>query len=75
LTDRLPAKARRLLGDLKVDLGSLTDLTLSGTVNQMVVQVNGVALDRRLLKEAGLNRDDREKLRVLGRKFLDQLAR
>ena len=40
----------------------------------MVVQVNGVSLDRGLLREAGLKREDREKLRVLGRQFLDQLA-
>ena len=51
LTDRLPDKARRLLGELNVDLGSLTTLTLRGTVNQMVVQVNGVSLDRGLLRE------------------------
>ena len=41
LTDRLPDKARRLLADIDVDLGSLTTLTMRGTVNQMVVQVNG----------------------------------
>jgi AsmA-like C-terminal region len=75
LTDRLPEKARRLLGDLNVELGSLTTLTLRGTVNQMVVQVNGVSLDRGVLKKAGLKREDREKLRVLGRQFLDQLNR
>ncbi len=75
LTDRLPEKARRLLGDLNVELDSLTTLTLRGTVNQMVVQVNGVSLDRGLLKEVRLKREDREKLRAVGRKFLDQLAR
>jgi AsmA-like C-terminal region len=75
LTDRLPDKARRLLGDLNVDVGSLTILTLRGTVNQMVVQVNGVSLDRGLLKNAGLKREDREKLRAVGRKFLDELTR
>ena len=75
LTDRLPDKARRLLGDLNVDLGSLTVLTLRGTVNQMVVQVNGVSLDRGLLKDAGFKREDREKLRAVGRKFLDELTR
>jgi uncharacterized protein involved in outer membrane biogenesis len=75
LTDRLPDKARRLLGDLNVNVGSLTILTLRGTVNQMVVQVNGVSLDRGLLKDAGLKREDREKLRAVGRKFLDQLTR
>jgi AsmA protein len=75
LTDRLPDKARRLLGDLKVDLGSQATLALRGTVNQMVVQFNGVALDRNLIKATGLNRQDREKLRKLGRQFLDQIAR
>ena len=75
LTDRLPDRARRVLGDLNVELGSLTALTLRGTVKQMVVQVNGVSLDRGLLKEAGLKREDREKLRAVGRKFLDQLTR
>jgi hypothetical protein len=75
LTDRLPDKARRLLGDLNVELGSLTTLTLRGTVNQMVVQVNGISLDRGILKEVKLKREDREKLRAVGRKFLDQLTR
>jgi hypothetical protein len=75
LTDRLPDKARRILGDLKVDVGSMANLTLRGTVNQMLVQVNGVSLDRSLLKAKGFNRDDREKLRAIGRKFLDEIAR
>jgi AsmA-like C-terminal region len=75
LTDRLPDRARRLLGDLKVDVGSVASLTLRGNVNQMLVQVNGVSLDRTLIKATGLKREDREKLRVLGRQFLDQIAR
>jgi AsmA-like C-terminal region len=75
LTDRLPDKARRLLGDLNVEVGSLTTVTLRGTVNQMVVQVNGVSLDRGIFKEVKLKREDREKLRAVGRKFLDQLTR
>ncbi len=75
LTDRLPDRARRWLGELDIDLGSRANLALHGTVNQMVVQFNGVALDRNLIKGTGINREDREKLRTLGRKFLDQLAR
>jgi hypothetical protein len=75
LADRIPDKARRLLGELKVDIGNLATLSLRGTVNQLVVQVNGVALDRNLLRESGFKREDREKLRVLGRQFLDQLSR
>ena len=51
LNDRLPDQARRILGDLKVDVGSLTSLTLRGTLNQMVVQVNGVPIDGNLLRD------------------------
>ena len=75
LTERLPENARRILGELNVDLKSLRMLTLQGTVNQMVVRVNGIALDRDLLRDSGLKREDREKLRVLGRQVLDQLVR
>jgi AsmA protein len=75
LNDRLPEKARRILGELSVDLKSLQVLTLQGTVNQMVVRLNGISLDRDLLRDAKLKREDREKLRVLGRKLLDDLVR
>ena len=77
LNDRLPDKARRFLSELDVNLQTLKFLTLRGNVNQMVVQVNGVSLDRDLLREAGVNikKQDREKLRVLGRKLLDDLVR
>jgi len=75
LDERLPDKARRILGELNVNLQSLRTLTLQGSINRMVVRVNGIALDRDLLRESGIKREDREKLRVLGRKVLDQLVR
>jgi hypothetical protein len=77
LSNRLPEKARRVLGDLKLDLSGLTDLTLQGTVNKMAVRVHGMSLDRDLLREQGisLKKEDREKLRVLGRQLLDQISR
>jgi AsmA protein len=75
LHDRLPAKARRLLGDLNVELQALTSLSVRGTVNRMALQLNGVPLDKKLLRESEFTRDDREKLRKLGRQFLDQLVR
>ena len=77
LNDRLPDKARRFLSELNVDLQNMRVLTLQGTVNKMDVQLNGVSLDRDLLREAGIKikKDDREKLRVLGRKLLDDLVR
>jgi hypothetical protein len=75
LNARLPDKARRLLGELNVELETLTSLSLRGTVNQMAVQLNGIPLDQKLLRESDFTREDREKLRVLGRRFLDQLVR
>jgi hypothetical protein len=75
LTDRIPDKARRLLGELKVDVNTLAIVSLRGTVNQMVVQVNGVSLDKGLFRESGLKREDRAKLRSLGRQFLEQITR
>jgi AsmA protein len=75
LNQRLPDKARRFLGELNVNLESLQMLTLQGSVNQMVVRLNGIAIDRDLLRETGITREDRQKLRVLGRKILDELVR
>ncbi len=77
LNDQLPDKAKRFLSDFNVDLKRLKLLTLQGTVNKMVVQLNGVSLDRDLLREAGIhvNKKDRDKLRVLGKKLIDELVR
>ena len=76
LNDRLPDRARHILGDLQVDVGSLTSLTLRGTVNQMVVQLNGVPIDGRCLRETVNSvRDDRDKLRLLGRQLRDKILR
>ncbi|MHB1559724.1 MAG: DUF748 domain-containing protein [Isosphaeraceae bacterium] len=75
LSEHLPEQARRILGDLKVDVGSLTALSLRGTLDQMAVQVNGVPLDRSLLREARLRPDDREKIRQLSRQLRDRFLR
>jgi AsmA-like C-terminal region len=75
LDQRLPDKARRILGDLKLDVGSLISLTLRGTLNKMVVQVNGVPIDGNRIRETGLKREDREKLRGLARQLRDNLLK
>ncbi|HZW33316.1 MAG TPA: AsmA-like C-terminal region-containing protein [Isosphaeraceae bacterium] len=75
LTGRLPERARRVLGELNLDVGSLTTLTLRGTLNQMAVQVNGVPIHGSMLQESGPRRDDRERLRLLGRQLRDRLLR
>jgi AsmA protein len=75
LADRLPDRARRVLGDLNLKIGSLTSLTVRGTLNQVAVQVNGVPLDGSLFHESALRRDDRERLRLLGRQLRDKILR
>ena len=75
LTDRMPDQARRILGELKLDAGSLTSLTLRGTLSQMAIEVDGVPIDANTLRESRLRPDDRERLRGLGRRLRDQLLR
>jgi hypothetical protein len=77
LKERVPDEARRILGELKLDASSLTSLALRGTLDRMVVQVGGVPIDRKRLKESlpRLHPDDREQLRQLGRQLRDQLLR
>ncbi len=58
LNDRLPDKARRFLSDLNVDLKNAQSPHTPGNVNKMVVQLNGVSLDRDLLREAGIRRQE-----------------
>jgi uncharacterized protein involved in outer membrane biogenesis len=75
LNERLPDQARRILGEMKLDIGSLTSLSLRGTLDKMVVEVNGVPIDANLVREPRLRPDDRERLRNLGRQLRDQLLR
>lgn len=75
LNERLPEQARRILGDMKLDVGSLTALTLRGTLDRMVLEVNGVPIDSNLVREPRLRQDDRQKLRLLGRQLRDQFLR
>ena len=75
LAGRLPERARRILGELDLDVGSMTTMTLQGTLQQVVVNVNGVPLDRNKLRDTGLRRDDRERLKLLGQQLRDKFIR
>ena len=77
LENQLPDQARRLLGELKVDLGSMTTLTLQGTLDQMVVAVNGKEIDAKHGRDPlrNLPANERERLRLLGRQLRDGLLR
>jgi len=71
----LSERARRFLNDIDLDINQLTTVALRGTVDRMIVQVNGINLDRNALRENGLQPDDREKLKLLGRQLRDKLLR
>jgi AsmA protein len=71
----LSERARRFLSDIDVDINQLSTLTLRGTVDQMVVGVSGINLDRNTLRDNGLRAEDREKLRLIGRQLRDKLIR
>jgi AsmA protein len=75
LNERLGDQARRLLGEMKLDIGSLTALTLRGTLDKMVVEINGVPIDGNLVREPRRRPNDRERIRDLGRQLRDQLLR
>jgi AsmA protein len=69
-SDRLPSKAREFLSELSVDLDDVAEVRLSGTVDDLVVTVDGVALD-----PAEGQADDRQIRREIGRKVLDRIRR
>jgi AsmA protein len=75
LGDRLPARAQRLLSELNLDVGALTSLSLSGNLNQIAVRVTGLPVDDSVNHAAGSERNDRERLRLLGRQLRDKILR
>ncbi len=75
LGGHLPDRVLRLLGELKVDPGSTTALSLRGTLDRVVLQVNGVPVDTAPLREPRLRPDDRERLRLLGRQLRERVLR
>ena len=75
LADQLPQRARRILGNVDIKLGSVATLALKGDVNRIAVQLNGVPLDGDLFKDIKIRKEDRDKLRNLGRQLRDEFFR
>jgi AsmA protein len=75
LTSGLSDRARRFLSDLDVDLSRLATLTLSGTVDRMVLQLSGPSVDQNALRDNGMQPQEREKLKMIGRQLRDKLLR
>lgn len=71
LTDRLPAKARNYLAELEIDLNGLADVRVQGTVDDMVVRVNG----RSVGKNGSSGTTSEEGLREIGRRIRERVRR
>jgi AsmA protein len=75
LVDKVPEKARQFLNGLDLDLGKLTQLTLSGSVDAVEIKLNRPSAGRRSTVEQILSNDDRERLKVLGRRLREKVLR
>jgi hypothetical protein len=75
LTSRIPAQALRFLHEIDLDVDKMSILELTGKLDHLLVQVDGEPLKLDSAGERPGRRDDRERLRALGRKFLDRVVR
>ena len=76
LTEKLPSKARNLLSELDINLNDLADCKVKGTVDNLVVTVNGAPLNStKAGKPDGARIDDRQRMKELGRRLRDKFLR
>jgi AsmA protein len=75
LAERLPDQAKKLAGNLDLDLNALTSLKLSGNVDRVLIQPNIPTASVRSKIDQMLSHDDKERLRLLGRRLRDKVLR
>jgi AsmA protein len=75
LAERLPDQAKKLAGSLDLDLNALTSLRLSGNVDRVLIQPNIPTASVRSKIDQMLSHDDKERLRLLGRRLRDKVLR
>ena len=74
LSERIPDQARKLIADLDLDLNSLTSLKLTGTVDRVTIATTRAPGRGRSPLEQVVGPEDRDRLKVLGRQFLNKAA-
>ncbi len=74
LIERISDKARKFIDGLDLDLNSLASLRLNGNVDHVAITTSEAARGRSSLEQI-LGREDRERLKTLGRQFRDKLMR
>jgi AsmA protein len=75
LVEKVPEKARQFLSDLDVDLSTLTSISLRGSVDNVQVSLQRSAATRRPAAESLLTKEERDRLKVLGRRLRDKILR
>jgi len=75
MTSRIPEKALRLLREIDIEVDKMGDLELSGTLDRLVVRLDGEPLKPLNPGESSRVGDDRDRLRELGRRVLERVVR
>ena len=79
IASRLPTEARELLAELPIDdLGKLTDVRVSGTIDRPKIEATAaaaIAPKRAAAAKASDRRTDKAKLKEAGRRLLDRVIR
>ncbi|WP_197490844.1 AsmA-like C-terminal region-containing protein [Planctomyces sp. SH-PL62] len=75
LAERVPARAKKLLAELELDVDALSSLRLNGTVDDLKVSVLGRGAGIGSPVDDFLTPPDKQKLKLLGRKLSDKFSR
>ncbi len=75
LVEKVPEKARQFLSGLDLDLSTLTSVRLRGNVDKVEVSLQRSAAPRGPAVESLFSGEDRERLKVLGRRLRDKVLR
>jgi AsmA protein len=75
LVEKVPEKARDFLAGLDIDLSTLTSVSLRGTVDKLDISLQRSPAARRPAAESLLTKEERDRLRVLGKRLRDKVLR
>ena len=75
LVEKVPEKARQFLSDLDVDLSTLTSVSLRGNVDHVDLSFQRSGVRRGPAAESLFTKEERERIKVLGRRLRDKVLR
>lgn len=75
LVEKVPEKARQFLSGLDVDLSTLTSVRLSGNVDKVELSLQRSAAPRGPAVESLFTKEERERIKVLGKRLRDKVLR